>query len=337
MQNDRRLQLFALDGDGGFGQRVSDQFGLPLSEHEERRFEDGEHKARPLVSVRGADVFVISSLYSEPRASVNDKLVRLLFFLGAVRDAGAARVNAVVPYLCYARKDVRTQPHDPITTRYVAAMFEAAGVANVMTLDVHNQVAFDNAFRCATQPLTAIPLFVEHFAPLLAMGELAVVSPDAGGIKRAERFRQALQHAADEQGTAGTPGRTITSSFMEKYRSGGVVRGETFVGDVRGRSAILYDDLIATGTTLVRAAHACRDAGAEHVYAAATHGLFMQGAPELLTNRALETIVVTDTVPPFRVDPEHVAARLAIVEAAPLIADAIRRVHADEAVTASLW
>ena len=124
----REISLFALEGSREFGGRVADHLGLALADHEERVFEDGEHKARPLTSVRGRDVFVIHSLYGDAEQSGNDKLCKLLFFIGALRDASAARVTAVVPYLAYARKDRKTQSRDPVTTRYVAALFEAVGV-----------------------------------------------------------------------------------------------------------------------------------------------------------------------------------------------------------------
>src|SRR5690606_10337866 len=126
------------------------------------RFEDGEHKIRPLTSVRGRDVYVLSSLYGETDRSPDEKLCRLLFFIATLRDNGATRVTAVVPYLAYARKDRRTQSRDPVTTRYVASLFEAVGVDRVVTLDVHNLAAFQNAFRCRTEHLEARMLFVRH-------------------------------------------------------------------------------------------------------------------------------------------------------------------------------
>ena len=135
--------------------------------------------------------YVIQSLHSGPAASANDKLCRLLFFVGALKDAGAARVTVVVPYLCYARKDRRTKPNDPVTTRYIAAMFEAVGVDAIVTLDVHNPVAFENAFRCRTVTLTAAPLFVDY-AMRFKGEKLCIVSPDTGGAKRAELLRETL-------------------------------------------------------------------------------------------------------------------------------------------------
>lgn len=311
------LSLFALNASRDFGQRVADALGTPLARHEEREFEDGEHKARPLENVRGRDVYVVQSLHGEPRQSANDKLVRLLFFLGALKDASAGRVTAVVPYLCYARKDRRTKPRDPVSSRYVAALFEAVGADRVITLDVHNLAAYENAFRIRAEHLEARKLFADYFRPLAAGDEVAVVSPDVGGVKRAEAFRETLERGL---------GRAAGRAFMEKSRSEGVVSGEALVGDVSGRTAIIIDDLISSGTTLGRAIAACRARGARRILAAASHGLFNEKAGDLLTNPDLEQLVVTDTVPPFRLD-AAARSKLRIVSVAPLFAEAIRRIH----------
>ena len=313
--------LFALDTSREFAARVAGHFGIQLAPHEERRFEDGEHKSRPLVNVRGRDVFVIQSLYGEPQQSVNDKLCRLLFFIGALRDASAARVTAVVPYLCYARKDRKSQPRDPVTTRYVAMLFEAVGVDRILTMDVHNLAAYQNAFRCRTDHLEATQLFVEYFSARLAEGaegEVVVLSPDIGGVKRADGFRQALGRRL---------GQAVNGGFMEKYRARGVVSGETLVAEVKDCSVVIIDDLISSGTTIARAAGACRAAGAKRVYAAATHGLFATGANEILGPAAIDRIVVTDTVPPLRLDPALIRDKLVVVDSSKLFADAIDRIH----------
>lgn len=318
------LILFALHSSRVFGEQVAAHLGVPLSLHEEREFEDGEHKARPLVNVRGRDVYVIQSLYGGPDTSGNDKLCRLLFFIGALKDATAARVTAIVPYLAYARKDRKSKSRDPVTTRYVAALFEAVGTDAVVTMDVHNLAAFQNAFRCNAENLEAEKLFCNHFAPLLTERDVVVVSPDAGGIKRADQFRKRL---------AGVLGKTVGAAFAEKYRSEGAVRGNMLVGDVHAKDAIIIDDLISTGTTLVRTARACRDAGAVRVFAAATHGLFTDDAPGVLADSALEAIVVADTVPPFRLDGTAARQKITVLNCAPLFAEAIRRLHEGGSVT----
>jgi ribose-phosphate pyrophosphokinase len=317
------LQLFALDGSRDFGAAVAQVLGSPLAQHEEREFEDGEHKARPLDVVRGGDVFVVHSLHGQPEASANDKLCRLLFFVGALKDAGAARVTAVAPYLCYARKDRRTKPNDPVTTRYVAALFEAVGTDAVVTLDVHNPAAFENAFRVPAVTLTMAPLFVEHVVGL-GEADLCVVSPDPGGVKRAELFREALEARI---------GRPVRKGFVEKHRSAGVLSGDIFAGDAQGATALIIDDLISSGRTLLRAAQAARAAGARRAIALVTHGLFMQGSAAVLADPAIERLVVSDPVPPFRLADAAVRAKLQVVSAVPLVADAIRRLHEDRALT----
>ncbi len=314
----RPLSLFGLNGSRELAGSVAACLEVTLAEQEERNFEDGEHKVRPLQDVRGHDVYVLHNLHGDANESGNDKLCRLLFFCGALRDAGAARVTAVTPYLCYARKDRRTKLNDPITTRYVAALFEAVRIDAMVTVEVHNVAAFENAFRCPAWHIESTPLFAAHFAPLLREEAVVSVSPDAGGAKRAEQFRQALEPLI---------GRAAGSAYMEKYRSGGVVSGTLLVGDVRGKVAVIIDDLISTGGTLVRAANACREAGAARVFAAAAHGLFVEGAPALFGASALDGITVTNTVPPFRVAPDVVARRLTTVDVSDAIARAIMACH----------
>ncbi len=321
---DARLRLFALDASAEFGAGVAAALGVPLARHEEREFEDGEHKARPLDDVAGADIYVVHSLYGAPQHSANDKLCRLLFFIGALKDAGAARVTAVAPYLCYARKDRRTKPNDPVTTRYVAAMFESVGADCVVTLEVHNPAAFENAFRCRTVALTATPLFVDYVKKTLANDKLAVISPDAGGMKRAELLREALETAL---------GRPVGKALAEKYRSAGVVSGDLFVGDVAGATALIVDDLISTGGTLLRTARSARKGGAKRVIALVTHGLFMPGSAEVIADAAIDQFVITDAVPPFRLDRPAQNKKLTILPAAALVAEAVKRLHEDRSLT----
>ncbi|MCC6072014.1 ribose-phosphate diphosphokinase [Massilia sp. GCM10020059] len=313
-----RLCLFALHSSRAFGERLALHLGVSLGAHEERNFEDGEHKSRPLEDVAGRDVFVVHSLYGEPNESGNDKLCRLLFFIGALKDAGAARVTAVVPYLAYARKDRQTKERDPVTTRYVACLFEAVGTDALMTLDVHNLAAYQNAFRCRTVHLEAGSLFTKFLLPQLAGLDPVVVSPDAGGIKRAEAFRQGLAEAL---------GRPVGMAVAEKYRSAGVVSGNLLVGDVDGRTAIIVDDLISTGTTVARAAAACRDGGAASVMALASHGLFTDKAGEVLGGPLLQQLVVSDSVAPGRGGADALQTKLAVVSSAALFGDAIMQLH----------
>jgi ribose-phosphate pyrophosphokinase len=312
------LCLFALDASRPYGERVAAALGIALSRHDEREFEDGEHKARSLENVRGRDVYVIHSLYGEPGMSANDKLIRLLFFIGALKDASAAQVTAVCPYLAYSRKDRRTKPRDPLGSRYVAQLFEAVGTDRVVTLDVHNLAAYQNAFRIPAEHLEARGLFVAWFAARLQDEAVVVVSPDAGGVKRADAFRTSLARAL---------GRSVGSAFMEKRRSEGVVSGEAVVGDIGGKTAIILDDLVSSGTTLARAAAACQALGAKRVFAAASHGVFAGAAAEVLADPALEKLLVTDSIPPFRLPPAMLGRQVEVLASAPLFAEAIRRLH----------
>jgi len=314
------LILFALAGSVDYAKRLAAQLEVPLAPLEERSFEDGEHKIRPLVPVAGADVFVVHTLYGDATHTVNDKLCRLLFLLGTLKDHGAARVTAVVPYLCYARKDRRTQPYDPVTQRYVAALFEAVGTDRMIVLEVHSTAAFENAFRCPTRHIDTAERFAEHFAALARNEKIVAVSPDAGGVKRVELFRRALERRSAQP---------VDNAFVEKYRSGGVVTGGALVGGVEGRTAIILDDLIATGNTLVRAAKACRAAGARRVFAAATHGLFSGGAPDLFASSDLTGIVITDSIPVPAAIPTAARDRLTILDTTALIAAAIGATRRD--------
>lgn len=312
------LALFALNATAELGHAIAREFWTQLAPHEEREFEDGEHKARPLDSVDGVDAYVIQSLHAGPTQSAADKLCRLLFFVAALKDAGAARVTAVAPYLCYGRKDRRTKPRDPVTLRYVAQMFESVGTDAVVTLDAHNPAAFENAFRCRTVAATAAPLFLDY-ARRLDDERLAVVSPDAGGAKRADLLREALEETRREP---------VGKGFAEKRRSAGVVSGDLFVGDVEGATALVVDDLISTGTTLVRAARAARRAGARRVVAMVTHGLFMPGADKAIADPAIDAVAVTDAVPPFRLAAAAAARdKIDVLPVAPLLAEIIRRLH----------
>ncbi len=310
--------VFALRSGRPFAERVAGKLGLRLTAHEERDFEWGQHKARPLESVRGRDVYVVQSLHGDFEQSANDKLCRLLFFLGALRDAAAERITAVVPFLCYSRKERKTKPRDPVTTRYLAALFEAVGVDRVVTLEVHSVAAFQNAFRCRTEHLEAHGLFADFAAERLGDRELAVVSPDVGGIKRADRFREILGRRL---------GREIPGAFVEKRRSADVVSGEALVGDVAGRSVLLLDDMISGGTTLARAAETCRKAGAREVVAAAAHGAFVPEASRVLAEAPIDRIAVLDHIPPTALEPALVEAKLCVLEASGLVAEAIRRLH----------
>lgn len=317
------MLIFALDQARPLAERIAGRIGIPLSAHEERAFEGGEHKARPLEEVGGRDVYVIHSLHGDTGQSANDKLVRLLLFIATLKDAGAGRVTTVAPYLCYSRKDRRTKSRDPVSSRYVAALFDAMGTDRMMTLEAHNVSAFENAYRlCRPVHVPIAGLLAAHLAPGLGAVDVAVVSPDTGGNKRAELFRHELEKRLE---------RPVGKAIMDKHRSMGVVSGALFAGDVAGKTAIIFDDLISTGTTIVRAAMACRAAGAVRVIAAAAHGMFPNDSP-LFGADGPDRLVVTDTIPLAADLPDSARARTDIISAADLLGDVISRLHHGESV-----
>ncbi|MBK6862546.1 MAG: ribose-phosphate pyrophosphokinase [Ideonella sp.] len=314
------MLLFCLDSDCGFALALAAALDETLARHEDRRFEDGEHKLRPLVDPRGDDVYVVSSLHGGLQDSPHDKLCRLLLFLATLREHGAARVTAVVPYLAYARKDRQTKPLDPVTLRYVAQLFEAMGTDQMIVLEAHNVAAFQNAFRCPTQHLEAHRAFDALVPELAGEGPLAVASPDPGGVKRALLWRESLEARLV---------RPVHFAMVDKRRSLGLVTSSRLVaGDVDGATVLLLDDLIASGETMLGAAAALRHAGARKVVALAAHGLFVGAAATVLAEPGIDTVVVTDSVPAFRLPPGGTAAsKLRVVSAAPLFAQAIRESH----------
>lgn len=314
------MLLYSLDTDATFAQALATNLGVTLAPHENRRFEDGEHKLRPLLDPRGSDAFVIHSLYGDAQNSPHDKLCQLLMFIATLLEHGAARVTAVVPYLAYARKDRQTKPFDPVTLRYVAQLFDAVGTSQLIVLEAHNVAAFQNAFRCMTLHLEAHRAFDQLVGELVGQGALAVASPDPGGVKRAQLWRESLEK---------TLARPVGFAMVDKRRSAGLVSSENLVaGEVGGMTVLLLDDLIASGDTMRRAAVALRRSGAREVVAFAAHGLFTGSVADALADDSIAKIVVTDSVPPFRLPlASRVRSKLSIASAVPLFALAIKACH----------
>lgn len=322
------LTVFCPSESRELGLAIARAAGTELAPLEERRFERGEFKLRPLTPVRDRDAYIIQTLSAGPGSPIADRLVRLLFLLAGLRDAGARRRIALVPYLAYARKDRRTQVRDPVNTRYVAELLEAVGLGRLVALDVHNPAALDNAFRIPVDHLTAQPLFVDHFAARLGATPVAVASPDVGGIKRAQLFRERLQQRL---------GRAVELAFLEKRRVGGQVSGEALVGSVQGQAVIVLDDLCATGGTLARAATACRASGAAAVFAAVTHAPMTEGLDVLLAEPAVSGIVVTDSVgESFHDRVASARGKLVVLPVAPLLGEALRRLGGGESLASLL-
>jgi ribose-phosphate pyrophosphokinase len=314
--------LFALSESRHLAAQVGQHAGLELSALEERRFEGGEFKLRPLESVRGRLAFVLQALAATGEVSTAERLVRLLFLLFGLRDAGASQRVALVPYLAYARKERRTQLRDPVNTRYVAQLLEESGIDRLISLDVHNPAALDNSFRIPVDHLTALPMMADHFARRLKDSPLTVISPDVGGIKRAQLFRELLQQRV---------AREVELAFIEKRRAQDVVSSGALVGESSEREVIVIDDLCATGGTLVRASEICHRGGARAVHAAVTHTPLPSGLETLRAAEHIASITITDSVgfdavPPPATIPGR--GKIAVLSIAPLFGQALRRILA---------
>lgn len=286
------VKIFGIGPAQVMAQSVCIKLGLPLYIVKEEEFPDGELKVRPHEEVRNADVFVFHSLGGDSSRTVNDRLCELYFLLCTLRDNGARRITALIPYLPYARSDQRKEHNDSVINRYVAQMLEQSGVYSIVTIDIHNISAFENAFRCPVVNLEAAELFCDHIL-LRVKSNIppVVISPDIGGIKRAEIFRNQLESQS---------GLSIGSAFMEKFRTSNGLVGKSLVGDVRGRPVFIVDDMISTGETILRASEACRKAGSGPITVFASHGIFSRNQQQLLYSSFFDEVVVTDSHPAVR-------------------------------------
>ncbi len=277
------------------------------------RFADGEYDVKIAQSVRGADVFLIQPT-CQP---VSENYMQLFIILDALRRASAGRITAVIPYYGYARKEKKTQARDPISAKLMADIITLAGANRVIALDLHAD-AIQGFFDIPVDHLTALTAekhLVEYIRKL-HLPNAVIVSPDVGGAKRVGDVARLLD---------------LPIAFVYKRRpKDDVVSEQRVVGDVDGMDAVVVDDLISTGGTLVGVSHALRAEGATSVRVLATHGVLAADAVEKLTNSPIEEIVITDSIP---LPPEKHHEKIKILSVAPLLAEAIRRVHEDRSVS----
>lgn len=312
--------VFGLEDSHGMATQLAACAEAELAAIELRDFAGGEFKVRPLVDPLDRDVYVVAGLYGDSRRSPQDRLLMLLFLVAALRDHGASRITVLAPWLPFARKDRRTQPHDPISLRYAAELLEHAGVHHLITLEPHNEAAFDNAFRI---PVTRIPAHrVLLAAALDAAGEgaLVIASPDPGGAGRAQLWREAMERRT---------GRPVRVAMLDKQRRANAIEESfTVYGDVRETTVLLVNDLIATGTTAARASRALLCAGAAKVIVAAAHGQFLERAADLLEAAGIDALLLTDSLPSARLAGHRLRERLTLVGVAPELAALIRQPEA---------
>ncbi|WED44018.1 ribose-phosphate diphosphokinase [Legionella cardiaca] len=314
------IKLFALDGSLEWGKKIATHLNLfELSSHEEKEFEDGEHNVRPLDNVRGREVFIVQSLFSDNSQSINDKLCRLLFFIGALKDASAKQITVVAPYFAYARKDRRTQPRDSLTLRYVAQLLETIGTDRVLTLDIHNLAAFQNAFRIPTEHLEGRVLFAPYLASIIKDEEITILSPDAGGIKRAEHLRDTLSRLLH---------REIGKAVLDKERNLEIVSSsQEIIGEIQHKVVVIIDDIISTGNTIKLAIDALHKKGVKRIFVCSSHGIFVGQANEIIANPQIEKLIITNSIPPFRLQKKLLKEKVIVLDASFLFAQAIKQIH----------
>jgi ribose-phosphate pyrophosphokinase len=309
----KRLMLFAGRSNRPLAEDIGRHLGVQLGEVKLKTFANGENYCRYEKSIRGADVFIVQS-GSPP---VNDHLLELLIMIQAAKLASAKRITAVVPWFPYSRQDKKSRPREPITAKLVADMIEAAGADRVLTMDLHaGQI--QGFFSVPVDHMTALPLFATYYRDKGLFGEKVVaVSPDPGRAKMARRFGAMLE--AD---------LAIMNKVRPEHDTAEVTE---VIGDVRGKIALLSDDMIVTGGTLIAGATALREAGATEVYACATHGLFPGNAFEKIAASELTKVIVTDTVP---IDPVNRPEKIDVLPVSGLLAETIMNVFGDESVSA---
>jgi ribose-phosphate pyrophosphokinase len=309
----KRLMVFSGRSHPMLAQRISEHLGVELGEIELKTFSDGETYCRYCESIRGADVFLVQT-GCKP---IDEHLMELLLMIQAAKLASAKRITAVIPWFPYSRQDRKAKPREPISGRLVADMLQLAGVDRVLTMDLHaGQI--QGFFTIPVDHMTALPLFAQHFRDLGLYGERIVsVSPDAGRARMAVRFAEMIE---------------ASFALMHKTRPAHeVVNVTEITGRVRGKIAIVGDDVITTGRTLLANVEVLKRNGAEKVWLFATHGLFVDDALERFAAAEVEGVVVTDTVP---IDPLRRPAKMTVLPVSGLLAETIMNVFSDDSVSA---
>jgi len=308
---DGRLQVFSGSAHPALAAQIMRELEAPLGRAVIGSWRNGETRVKLEENVRGSDVFVIQSM-SDP---VNQHLMELLLIIDALRRASAARITAVIPYFAYAKQEKKTSGREPISAKLVANLLTTAGADRILTMDLHSP-AIEGFFDIPVDHLRAAPILSRHINRL-KLDDLVIVSPDAGGVARAEDLR----------------GRTGGSLAIISKRHPGpdVTEALEMVGDVNGKPAVLVDDMISTAGTLVVAAELLQQRGAGEILAASTHGIFAQDALGLIDRSPIERLFVTDTLPLPQNEP---TAKIEVVSVAPLLAEAITRIHKDLSISA---
>ncbi|AKI96886.1 ribose-phosphate pyrophosphokinase [Kosmotoga pacifica] len=305
------MKLFAGSSNVPLAEKIARHMGIQLGNCDLGRFSDGEINIKVDETVRGHDVFIIQST-STP---VNENLMELLIMIDAFKRASAHSIAAVIPYYGYARQDRKARGRDPITAKLVANLLTVAGATRLVTVDLHAE-QIQGFFDIPVDNLWSFPVFSKHFlnSNIVDINDVVVVSPDIGGVKRASKFA----------GKLGVP-----LAILDKRRpKDNVAEVVNIIGEVRGKTALLFDDIIDTGRSLVEAAKMLKKHGAMRIFACATHGVFSGQALELIANSEIEKVYVTDTI-----CHKKLPANVEVLSIAPLLGEALMRVRKNLSVS----
>lgn len=307
-----KIRVFSGNSNLNLAQKICDALGVPLGNAGVKTFSDGEVMVEIGENVRGRDVYVVQSTC----APTNNNLMELLVMTDALKRASAATITAVIPYYGYARQDRKAAPRTPISAKLVADLVTTAGVDRVVTIDLH-AAQIQGFFNIPVDNLYAAPVILNHLKEHFAGQDIVMVTPDAGGTERARGFAKRLE---------------CPMALIDKRRTGpNVAEVMHLIGDVKGKIAIILDDMIDTAGTLTQAAGALKQNGAAAIYAAATHGVLSGPAIDRINGSVIEEVLLTDTIPlGERADR---TSKIKVLSVAPLLAEAIRRIHEDESVS----
>ncbi|HVO33366.1 MAG TPA: ribose-phosphate pyrophosphokinase [Elusimicrobiota bacterium] len=309
MSNSPLLKVFTGNANPDLAKEICQCLGVPLGKAEVGHFSDGEIQLKIMENVRGADTYVVQPT-SPP---VNDNLMELLIMVDALARASARRITVVTPYYGYGRQDRKAEPRVPITAKLVANLIVAAGASRVLSMDLHaGQI--QGFFDIPVDHLYAMPVFLEYIRAK-NLTDIVIVSPDAGGVERARAFAKRLD--AD-------------LAIVDKRRPrANVADVMNVIGDVKGRTAILLDDIVDTAGTLSKDAEALKTFGAKRVFAACSHGVLSGPAIDRINKSPIEELMISNSIP-LNGKP---AAKVKVLSVAPLLAEAIKRIHDDESVS----
>ena len=308
------LRIFSGNANPDLAERIARHLDLPLGRLHVARFADGEVQVKIDESARGMDVFLVQPTC----APVNETLMEVLILTDAFRRASARRITLVMPYYGYSRQDKKIKPREPVTARLVADLITTAGAHRVLAIDLHAK-QIQGFFQLPLDHLYAGPLLGTHFAERgLTNHDTVVVSPDVGGVGRARGLAEML-HA---------PLAIIAKRRPEANQ----VEIMEIIGDVRGKTCVMVDDMIDTGGSIVSGACALRERGARRVFACCTHPVLSGPAIARIEDSPIEELVVTDTIP-LSPEKRDRSSKLTVISVAPLLANAIRRIHRDDSVS----